>query len=121
MTSQLAEHQPSASLPKGRGRGPGGQPASFLPRAGRCPAPDCGEQIDPTHLMCRRHWNLVPKQLRDTVWATWLSGQGAATPEHQRAVREAITAPWNSSRPCSVAGRCAPVPRPAPPRRLTPC
>ena len=93
MTSQLAEHQPSASLPKGRGRGPGGQPASFLPRAGRCPAPDCGEQIDPTHLMCRRHWSLVPKQLRDTVWATWLSGQGAATPEHQRAVREAITAP----------------------------
>jgi hypothetical protein len=41
--------------------------------------------------MCRCHWYLVPKLLRDEVWATWRSGQGAFSPEHQEAVRIAIT------------------------------
>jgi hypothetical protein len=26
-------------------------------------------------LMCRRHWFLVPKALRDRVWATYRAGQ----------------------------------------------
>ena len=54
--------------------------------AGRCPVPGCGDPIDRTRLMCRRDWYLVPKQLRDRVWATWRSGQGAASREHQQAV-----------------------------------
>jgi hypothetical protein len=42
--------------------------------------------------MCRSHWYMVPKELRDQVWATWRSGQGARSPEHQVVVRRAVTA-----------------------------
>ena len=61
-------------------------------RAHSCPISGCGEQIDPSRLMCRGHWYLVPKQIRDRVWATWRSGQGASSPEHREAVCLAITA-----------------------------
>lgn len=92
MTSQLAERQTPASLPKGRGKGPGGQPWLVLQQpGGRCPVPGCGDRVDVTRLICRRDWNLVPKQLRDHVWATWRSGDGVASREHQLAVRQAIT------------------------------
>ncbi len=40
--------------------------------------------------MYRRHWYLVPKQLWDWVWATWRSGAGAFSHEHQDAVLMAI-------------------------------
>jgi hypothetical protein len=99
MTSQLAERQIPASLPTGRGKGPGGQPQGLLPPPGRCPVPGCGDPIDTTRLMCRRDWNLLPRQLRDhllprqlrdQVWATWRSGYGAASLEHQHAVLQAI-------------------------------
>lgn len=92
MGSQLAEHQAPASLPKGHGKGPGGQPQGLLPSRGRCPVPGCGCPIDATRLMCRRQWNLMPRQLRDQVWATWRSGLGAASHEHRQAVFEAIAA-----------------------------
>jgi hypothetical protein len=92
MTSQLAERQTAASLPKGRGKGPGGQPRGLLPPPGRCPVAGCGDPIDATRLMCRRDWNILPRQLRDHVWATWDSGHGAARPEHQQAVLQAIAA-----------------------------
>jgi hypothetical protein len=92
MISQLAEPQTPAALPRGRGRGPGGQPTGLPLPPGRCPVPGCGDQIDRTRLMCRRDWYLVPKQLRDRVWATWHSGQGAASGEHQQAVLNAIAA-----------------------------
>lgn len=91
MTSQLMESHRVAGLPKGRGRGPGGQLVA-LPRVGPCPVPGCCAQIDPSRLMCRGHWYLVPKPLRDEVWATWRSGEGALSPKHQEAVRTAITA-----------------------------
>jgi len=42
--------------------------------------------------MCRSHWYMVPKELRDQVWATWRSGQGAFSSEHREAVRTAVTA-----------------------------
>jgi hypothetical protein len=54
--------------------------------------PGCRAQIDASRLMCRSHWYLVPKQIRDRVWATWRSGQGAYSVEHLETVRMAITA-----------------------------
>jgi len=54
--------------------------------------PSCNEEIDTSRLMCRHHWYRVPKQLRDHVWATWRSGRGTLSTEHQRAVRLAIAA-----------------------------
>jgi hypothetical protein len=92
MTSQLAERQDLSALPRGRGRGPGGRPSGLPLRAGRCPVPGCGEEIDRTRLMCRRDWYLVPRQLRDLVWRTWRSGRQADSPEHRQAVLKAIAA-----------------------------
>jgi hypothetical protein len=90
MTSQLAERRALSALPRGRGKGPGGPETGLPLPAGHCPVPGCGEQIDPTRLMCRRDWYVVPKKLRDRVWATWRSGQAAASREHQQAVLKAI-------------------------------
>jgi hypothetical protein len=81
-----------AAATGGRGRGPRGQLGTLQPLASHCPIPGCGEQIDPTRLMCRRDWYLVPRELRDQIWATWRSGQGAFTREHEAVVRQAITA-----------------------------
>jgi hypothetical protein len=92
MTSQLAERQIVTALPRGRGRGPGGRPTGLPLPEGRCPVPGCGEEIDQTRLMCRRHWYLVPRPLRDETWRTWRSGRAAASPEHRQAVLAAIVA-----------------------------
>jgi hypothetical protein len=92
MIGEPAADQMIAAATSGRGRGPRGQLAGLQPRASRCPIPGCGEQIDPTRLMCRRDWYLVPRELRDQVWATWRSGHGANTGEHQAAVLLAIGA-----------------------------
>jgi hypothetical protein len=92
MTSQLAERWDVSALPAGRGRGPGGQPTGLPLPTGRCAAPGCGDQIDPTRLMCRRDWYRVPKRLRDQVWRTWRSGQQSSSHEHQQAVLQAIAA-----------------------------
>jgi hypothetical protein len=115
MTSQLAERQTPASLPQGRGKGPGGQPRGLLPPPGRCPVPGCGDSIDATRLMCRRDWNVLPRQLRDQVWATWGSGHWAASAEHQQAVLQAIAACHAARMPDwrRQLARFLPVPRTA--------
>jgi hypothetical protein len=91
MTSQLAERRELSALPGGRGRGPGGQPTGLPLPKGLCAVSGCGDQIDPTRLMCRRHWYQVPKRLRDKVWRTWRSGREANSCAHQQAVLQAIT------------------------------
>jgi hypothetical protein len=94
MVRQPEENRSSTAVPRGRGRGPCGRLAG-LQRSGhlgRCPVPGCRAQIDSSRLMCRSHWYLVPKQIRDRVWATWRSGQGAHSVEHLESVRMAITA-----------------------------
>ncbi len=93
MASQADESRITQAVPRGRGRGPCGR-LTALPRPGcpRCPVPGCRAQIDPSRLMCRSHWYVVPKHIRDQVWATWRSGRGAHSIEHQDMVRIAITA-----------------------------
>lgn len=99
MTCHLAERRGASALLGGRGRGPGGQPTGLLLPTGLCPVPGCGDQIDPTRLMCRRDWYQVPKRLRDQVWRTWRSGQNASSREHQQAVLQAIAAARLAQRP----------------------
>ena len=90
MTDLLLEHPTRRALPSGSGKGPGGAllPLSSGPK--RCPVIGCGEPIDPSRLMCRRDWYLVPYALRGRIWATWRSGEAAFSSKHQAAVHEAI-------------------------------
>ena len=88
MTGQL----PVKAVTGGRGRGPRGQLTALSSGVRRCPIPRCGYQIDPSRLMCRLHWYLVPKEVRDQVWASWRSGQGAFSREHGEAVHQAVVA-----------------------------
>jgi hypothetical protein len=99
VTSEATEERTVTELTGGRGRGPGGQLRASREFAPCCPILGCGEQIDPSRLMCRRHGYRVPKQLRDQVWATWRSGQGALSCEHQDAVRMALATCQGESRP----------------------
>src|SRR5260221_9914101 len=92
MSSEPPKGQAPTDLTAGRVRGPGGQLTGLLNHACRCPVPGCGDLIDPSRLMCRRHWYRVPKHLRDQVWATWRSGQGTHSREHYETVRMAIVA-----------------------------
>lgn len=45
--------------------------------------------------MCRRHWYMVPQNLRDAIWVTYRPGQEItkdASPEYLAAARRAIDA-----------------------------
>ncbi|HVB43035.1 MAG TPA: hypothetical protein VNF47_10070 [Streptosporangiaceae bacterium] len=74
---------PAGRIPYGTGRGPG----SHL-----CPVPGCRQPVSPARFMCRPHWYQLPRPIRDTVWATWRSGNGTGTPEHTTALLAAISA-----------------------------
>lgn len=40
-----------------------------------CHWPDCPEQVPPARWGCRRHWFMLPKYLRDKIWAAFRPGQ----------------------------------------------
>jgi hypothetical protein len=40
-----------------------------------CHADDCTLLVRPEVFMCRRHWFMVPKVLRDAVWREYRPGQ----------------------------------------------
>lgn len=40
---------------------------------GVCPVDRCDNPLTTGSLMCRRHWFMVPRPMRDEVWATWRS------------------------------------------------
>jgi hypothetical protein len=40
-----------------------------------CHALKCSVPVPPSMLMCRKHWFMVPKNLRDDVWRTYRKGQ----------------------------------------------
>ena len=40
-----------------------------------CHARNCDVRVPPKLLMCRRHWYMVPKAIRDAVWAEYRPGQ----------------------------------------------
>ena len=54
-----------------------------------CPIDDCDRLPADDHLMCRRHWFMVPKELRDEVWAAWrLRCDASDRPEQYAAARD---------------------------------
>lgn len=40
-----------------------------------CHATACEKRVPPSMWGCKRHWFMVPKQIRDRVWATYRPGQ----------------------------------------------
>lgn len=55
----------------------------------RCEVDNCTQQVPTDMLMCRRHWFLVPKDIRDRVWAGYHRGMDE---EYEVAVAAAIDA-----------------------------
>jgi hypothetical protein len=56
----------------------------------QCPARGCTETVD--RLLCRGHWYRVPRSLQAWLWASWDSGRGVHSVEHQLATGDAIAA-----------------------------
>ena len=58
-----------------------------------CFATGCHIHVPTTLLMCRRHWYMVPKPLRDAIWQTYRDGPSgdhhANIAEARRLVEEA--------------------------------
>jgi hypothetical protein len=40
-----------------------------------CHAAGCSVAVPPKMFMCRKHWYMLTKELRDSVWATYRPGQ----------------------------------------------
>lgn len=40
-----------------------------------CHATGCTVRSPPTMFMCKRHWFMLPKALRDDIWRTYRPGQ----------------------------------------------
>lgn len=87
------------SEPSGHGMVP--RPAGVDPKradpppAHHCHALRCEEEVAPHLLMCRRHWFMVPKLLRQEVWRLYRPGQERSkqpTAEYVDAARRAIAA-----------------------------
>jgi hypothetical protein len=56
------------------------------------PDQGCVAQVPQHRLMCRRHWNMVPKALQWPVYRSWDLGRGAGTEAHVAAMRAAVQA-----------------------------
>ena len=57
-----------------------------------CKAEGCGVQVKDDLLMCRRHWYMVPKPLRDAVWETYRHGPRRAYVANVRQAIDAVAA-----------------------------
>lgn len=50
-------------------------------RASKCAAghhchwPGCGKDVPPAKWGCARHWFMLPKEIRDAIWAAYQPGQ----------------------------------------------
>lgn len=60
-----------------------------------CHAEACTETVPPRMFMCRRHWFMLPKALRDEIWDEYVPGQESRkdpTPEYIDVAHRAIEA-----------------------------
>lgn len=53
-----------------------------------CPIPGCDWVKGPDELLCRNHWRMVPREIRDRVWRELRRQRGSA--EHLKACQAAI-------------------------------
>ena len=63
-----------------------------------CHATGCKTEVPPTMFACRRHWLMVPKPIRDRIWATYREGQcddWKPSEEYLLAAKEAVIAVAN--------------------------
>lgn len=74
-----------------------------------CPIDGCTAEISTSRLMCLRHWNRVPKDLRSAVNHTWAAylrdprGEGGKVVRRYRQVRTDAIAAVNAQIPPQVA------------------
>lgn len=40
-----------------------------------CHADNCSTHVPPRMFMCKRHWYMLPKSMRDEVWVEYALGQ----------------------------------------------
>ena len=69
--------------------------AEYGENAHVCHATGCNTKVPPKMLMCRRHWFMVPKPLRDAVWREYRPGQEIRkdpTDEYMDVQRQAVEA-----------------------------
>lgn len=58
-----------------------------------CHATGCETPVPPEMFMCRRHWFMLPKQMRNRIWQTYRPGQcddWEISHEYTEAAREAV-------------------------------
>lgn len=61
----------------------------------RCQAVDCITPVKSEMLMCRKHWFMVPSDIRSRVWQAWLDvgrGEAGAWEKHDKVKKLAIEA-----------------------------
>lgn len=54
-------------------------------RPHHCHWPGCAQQVPPALWGCKRHWYMLPKELRDAIWEAYQPGQevrGTPSPEY---------------------------------------
>lgn len=82
----------------------------------RCPVEGCETTVPSSHLMCARHWRMVPKLLQGRVYRAWrergiaqrsgdLAALRAACDAHQVASQAAIEAVEKQGRPAPARRR----------------
>jgi hypothetical protein len=57
-----------------------------------CPVEGCTNQHDRSLLMCRPHWFMVPKPLRDELWGAYRSTEGILGERYSKARDACIAA-----------------------------
>jgi hypothetical protein len=98
-------------LPSGPGKGPGGALLPLWSGPKRCPVVGCDERIDPSRLMCRRDWYLVPHEIRGRIWATWRSGEAPSASGTRRPSIRQSPLPTLSGRPSATDARASHIRR----------
>lgn len=73
-------------------------------RKHQCAAASCGKQVDLELLMCRRHWFMVPPDLRAKVWQGYRRGMDEAYDQAVTAAVEAVARREKASQSAELAG-----------------